>query len=229
MAYTKRSDYPTIITPRGVVAWAQLNEPDFEYKKEGEFHVRLRPNTDDPQYEKLVALAEKVRDDFFDETVARLTAEKKGAALKKLHKVDTIKPEIDRESGDETGNMIFRAGMKHHIEIKNGPKAGTSFDKVPDFFNAQGVRLKNPPKIGSGSELKLSVRVVPYVKNDDGSVGASLQLEGVQILKVVTGGQRSASDYGFGAEDGDDIQDDNGGFADEGAGFSGGGETDRDF
>jgi hypothetical protein len=87
---------------------------------------------------------------------------------------------------------------------------------VPDFFNAQGARLKNPPKIGSGSELKLSVRLVPYLAPNDGSVGISYQLEGVQILKLVSGGQRSASDYGFGAEDGDDIQDDNGGFADEG-------------
>jgi hypothetical protein len=64
---------------------------------------------------------------------------------------------------------------------------------------------------------------------NDGSVGVSVQLEGVQLLKLVSGGQRDASSYGFGAEDGDDIQDDNGGFADEGAGFSGGEATDRDF
>jgi hypothetical protein len=223
----KRSEYPSIITPRGVVAWASLNEPDYEYKKDGEFHVRLRPDVNDPQYPKLVELAEKVRDEFYDETVAKLTAEKKGALLKKLHKVDTVKAEIDRETGDETGEMVFRAGMKHHIEIKNGPKAGTSFDKVPDFFNAAGARLKNPPKIGSGSELKISVKVIPYLKPDDGSVGASLQLEGVQILKVVSGGQRSASDYGFGAEDGDEISDDDGGFAPT-AGFTGT-DDDADF
>jgi hypothetical protein len=50
------------------VTWAQLNEPDFKYKKEGEFHVRGRPDTSDPQYDKLVELATKVRDEFFAET-----------------------------------------------------------------------------------------------------------------------------------------------------------------
>jgi hypothetical protein len=225
----KRSEYPSIITPRGTVAWAQLNEPDFEYKKEGEFHVRIRPDTSDPAYDKLVAKATEVRDEFYDETVAKLTTEKKGALLKKLNKVEVVKPEIDRETGEETGEMLLRAGMKHNIEIKHGPKAGKTFTKVPDFFNAQGVRLKRPPKIGSGSELKLSVRLVPYLAPNDGSVGISYQLEGVQLLKLVTGGQRSASEHGFGAEEGDDIQDDNGGFADEGAGFDGGEGTDRDF
>ena len=225
----KRNEYPSVISPRGTVVWAQLNEPDFEYKKEGEFHVRIRPDTSDPAYDKLVSTAEKVRDEFYDETVSKLTAEKKGALLKKLHKVDVVKPEIDRESGEETGEMLIRAGMKHRIEIKNGPKAGQSFEKRPDFFNAKGERLKQPPKIGSGSELKLAVRLVPYMAPNDGSVGVSVQLEGVQILKLVSGGQRSASDYGFGAEEGDDIQDDNGGFGDESAEFAGAEAGDRDF
>src|SRR5438105_2279348 len=120
----KRNEYPQIITPRSVVAWANLNEPDYEYKKEGEFHVRVRPDTSDPKYDELVEIATKTRDEFYDETVEKLTREKKGALLKKLNKVEVVKPEIDRESGDETGNMLIRAGMKHNIEIKNGPKAG---------------------------------------------------------------------------------------------------------
>jgi hypothetical protein len=227
----KRSDYPQIISPKVEVAWAQLNEPDFKYKPEGEFHVRGRPDTSDPAYDAMIAAATKVRDDYFAEQKAELVAQKKGALANKLHVVDVIKEEVDRESGAPTGNMTLRAGMKHRIEIKNGPKAGQSFEKVPDFFNAQGVRLKNPPKIGSGSVLKLGIRLVPYLVAKDGEVGVSFQLEGVQILKLVTGGQRSAADYGFGAEEGDDIQDDNGGFADEGAGFAGTdqGGTDRDF
>jgi hypothetical protein len=230
----KRNEYPVIITPRGEVAWAQLNEPDYEYKKEtGEFHVRIRPDTDDPQYAVMVEKAEAVRDEFYDETVEKLTREKKGALLKKLHKRDVVQEEIDRESGDPTGAMIMRAGEAYHITIKNGPKAGKEFFKVPDFFDARGARLKNPPKIGSGSILKLGVRLMPYLANDDGEVGISYKLEGVQIIKLVSGGQRSASDYGFGEEpDGDSIEDgeDTGGFSDEGNGFEGGSEGGpRDF
>jgi hypothetical protein len=103
--------------------------------------------------------------------------------------------------------------MKHHIEIKNGPKAGSrstrrrtsSTPRAPPQDPAEdrqrfGAQARRPP------------RPLPP---KDGEVGVSYQLEGVQILKLVSGGQRSASDYGFGVEDGDTIQDDNGGFADE--------------
>lgn len=211
----KRSEYPTVITPRSVVAWAQLNTPDYEYKAEGEFHARVRPDTSDPLYAKLVETAEALRDAHFDAVSERLTAEKKGALLRKLNKVDVVKEEIDRETGEPTGEMLIRAGMKHNITIKHGPKAGETFTKKPDFFNAQGVCLTTPPKIGSGSEVKLAVRLVPYMAPNDGSVGVSYQLEGVQILKLVSGGQRTASAYGFGVEEGDDIQNDDGGFSNE--------------
>lgn len=225
----KRNEYPQVITPKITVTWAQLNEPDYKYKEEGEYHVRGRPDTSDPLYDALVTTATKVRDEYFAEQKAELVAAKKGALANKLHVVDVVKEEQDRETGDSTGFMTFRAGQKYHIVIKNGPKAGKEFYKTPDFFNAKGERLKTPPKIGSGSVLKLGVRLVPYLVSKDGEVGVSFQLEGVQILTLVSGGQRSASDYGFGEEDGDTIQDDNGGFADEGAGFSGGESTDRDF
>ena len=225
----KRNEYPQIITPKLEVAWAQLNEPDFEYKDEGEFHVRGRPDTSDPLYDAMIEKATEVRDTFFSEKKAEFEAQKKGALLKKIKMVDVIKEEIDRESGDPTGNMTLRSGMKHRIEIKNGPKAGQSFEKRPDFFDARGVRLKNPPKIGSGSVVKLGVRLIPYFVSKDGEIGVSYQLEGVQIIKLVTGGQRDAGYYGFGAEEGDAIEEDNGGFGEEAGGFTSGESSDRDF
>lgn len=225
-----RKDYPQLITPNLEVSWAQLNEPDYEYKKEtGEFYVRGRPDTDDPRYAALIEAATQVRDEFFEEQKAKLIAEKKGAIAKKLHVVEVMKEEVDRESGEPTGFMSMRAGMTHHIEIKNGPKAGQSFDKTPDFFDARGVRLRNPPKIGSGSILKLSVRLRPYLFAKDGEVGVSYDLEGVQIIKLVQGGQRDASYYGFGAEEGDAIEEDNGGFASESGGYEGGEGDNPDF
>lgn len=225
----KRNDYPQLITPKIEVVWAQLNEPDFQYKAEGEFHVRGRPDTSDPLYDAMLETATKVRDEFFAEKKAELAAQKKGALLNKIKVVDVIKEEVDRESGDPTGNMTLRSGMKHRIEIKNGPKAGQTFEKRPDFFDARGVRLKNPPKIGSGSVVKLGVRLIPYFVSKDGEIGVSYQLEGVQILKLVAGGQRDASYYGFGAEEGDAIEEDNGGFTEEAGGFTSDGDTDRDF
>jgi hypothetical protein len=213
----KRSEYPTIITPRGVVAWAQLNEPDFEYKKEGEFHVRGRPDTSDPPMTSWSSWRPRSATSSSRRQKAELTAQKKGALAQQAQQGGGGQAEeVDRESGDETGEMLIRAGMKHHIEIKNGPKAGQSFDKVPDFFNAQGARLKTRRRSAAVRSSSSASASFPTWFPKDGEVGVSYQLEGVQILKLVSGGQRSASDYGFGAEDGDDIQDDNGGFADEG-------------
>jgi hypothetical protein len=92
----------------------------------------------------MVELATKTRDEFYAETEAKLTAEKKGALLKKLNKVEVVKPEVDRESGDETGEMLIRAGMKHHIEIKNGPKAGTVVRQGAGLLQRSGRPAQEP-------------------------------------------------------------------------------------
>lgn len=221
----KRNEYPTHITPKGTVIWASLHEADFEYKDEGEFHVRLRFDPENPDLEPLIEKAQAILDEAFEEKKEQLTREKKGALLKKLNKQENIlTEEVDRESGDPTGFVTLRSGMKHRIEIKNGPKAGTSFEKTPDVFDATGKKLKRAPKVGSGSELKVSVRIMDYFMAKDATVGVRFELEGVQIIKLVQGGERSASSYGFGQEEGDAINEDDYGFGDSGTsgGYEGG-------
>lgn len=214
-----RKEYPRLITPRGVAIWPALNEPDYKFKENGEFHVRLRLAPDTPGLAELVARAEEIRDEAFEAKKAELTREKKGALLKELNKADVIKPEVDMETGDETGYTVLRASLTYKVDIKNGPKAGTSFYKKPDLFNAKGQPLKSPPPIGNGSEMKLSVVPMDYFMAKDKTIGVRFELEGAQILRAVdSGGQRGADYYGFGEEEGDDIVDGEapqGGFDDE--------------
>jgi hypothetical protein len=217
-----RKDYPSFITPKATVAWAQIDEPDYEYKDEGEFHIRVRFDPDDAEWNPIREAAEALLDEAFKAKRAELQKEKKGALLKKLHKKEEVfTEELDRESGDPTGKLLIRAGKKFRVEVKNGPNAGKVYEFTPDVFDARGKKLKKRPRVGSGSEVKLSIRVKEYFLAKDGEMGISYELEAVQIIKLVQGGSRDAASYGFAQEDGDALEDeDTGGFGDEGEGFT---------
>lgn len=206
-----RNDYPLMHTPRGPAIWPALNEPDFKYKKDfGEYHARIRLTPDAPGLDELVAKAEAIRDEAYDAKVEELKRQKKGALLAQLSKADVIKPELDPETGDETGFVTLRAAMSAGGRKKSD---GSTFSKKPHLFNAQGRPLKNPPPIGSGSELILSVRIMDYETDGGKVIGARFELEAAQVLKAVSYGERSASDYGFGAvEDADIVEDQEGGY-----------------
>lgn len=228
--FRERKDYPRITTPRSTVVWASLNEPDFKYKQEfGEYHVKLRLDPADPAVqETIIGPAEELLEEAYQAKVEELKKQKKGAILKDLHKKEEVlAAEVDRETGDETGYVLLNARMNAGGRRK---KDDSVWKAKPDFFNAQGQKLKNPPKIGSGSELKLGVRMTEYFIAKDKEMGIRFELEGVQLLKVVSGGQRSASDYGFGAEDdADTIEDQDYGFEDETDGNNGGGDDGSDY
>lgn len=214
-----RKDYPSVITPKGTVAWASIDEADFEYKDGGEFHIRVRFDPDD--LKEIEAIGQEILDEAFDAMTNELKREKKGALLKKLHKRDVITMETDRETGEETGMAIIRAGKTFRVTPKNGKNAGKTFEFTPDVFDARGKKLNKRPKVGSGSEVKISVKLMEYFVAKDGEMGIKFELQAVQIIKLVQGGSRDAASYGFAQEDGDALEDeDTGGFSDEGTGFT---------
>lgn len=209
--HRKRNEYPKLTTPKAPAIWPALNEPDFKFKKDtGEWHARLRIPADElDQWQPIIDAAQEILDEAFEAKKEELTKAKKGALLKDLNKGEVpIKPEVDPETGEETGFYIFRASLTYKVEVKEGPKAGKVFYKRPDIFDARGKQLKNPPKIGGASVLKLSVLPVDYWFPKDKTIGVRFELEGVQVIKLVSGGSnRSAGDYGFGEEEGDEIDD----------------------
>ncbi|WP_145960518.1 hypothetical protein [Novosphingobium meiothermophilum] len=227
MLRDKRSDYPKAVTPRGVAIFPALTRPDFKFKTEfGEYHCRLRLSPDAPGLDDLIAQAEAILDEAFEAKKAELTRQKKGALLKQLYKIDILKPELDRESGEETGFVVLRASANAGGKKKDG----SIWKGRIDLFNRKGEQLKNPLEIGSGSELKLGVRIMDYETDGGKGIGVRFELEGAQLLKVASGGARTAADHGFGAEeDGNDIEDQaaSPGFSDEGG--SGDAGDDGDF
>jgi len=229
-----RNEYPKKMTPKGVAIFPALNEPDYKFKKDtGEWHARIRVEPDAPGVEELRDYAQGLMEEAFEAKKAELTKAKKGALLKELKMApNPVKDEIDSETGEPTGKLVIRAALGYKVNIKNGPRAGETFFKKPDFFDKAGKVLKNPPKIGGGSTLKLAVIPMDYETDGGKTIGVSFELQAVQVLTVVAGGVRSASDYGFGEEEGDDIEDGDapqGGFSDESGGGSTSKDTDGDF
>lgn len=222
-----RKDYPRVFTPRGEAIFPAVDQPDYKFKEGGEFHVRLRLNPDDAGLQDLISQAEAIRDEAFDAKKASLEKQKKMALVKELTKVDVVKEEIDQETAEPTGFVILRAALTYRVDIKNGPKAGETFYKTPDIFDATGRTIKvrkdrdgailgtNVPRVGSGSTVKLNVTIQDYETDGGKTIGARFELNAVQIIKLVQGGQRSASDYGFGVEEDGDVLEDTGGFDDE--------------
>jgi hypothetical protein len=225
-----RKDYPTLITPKAKVIWGSIDEPDYDYKEGGEFHIKVRFDPDDAEWAKVQETAQSLLDEAYDAQSSELRKEKKGALLKKLHKRDPIfTMEVDRESGEETGMAVLRAGMKYRVEVKNGPNAGKTYEFTPDVFDAKGKQLKKRPRVGGGSTVRLSIRMMEYFIAKDGELGISFGLEAVQIIDLVESGKRDAESYGFGAEDGFTAEDD-GPFDAEDGGYEGADEgADADF
>lgn len=204
---------PKAVSPKGVAIWPKLNEPD-DYKNKLAYKTRLAIDADDPDLAKLQAQVEELTEAKYAETVADVTEKltkqgKKGLIAKKvaaIYKVSPFAAEEDGETGDETGRILLSAKM---AAAGVSSKTGKPWTRKPSIFSASGKELKRPPMIGSGSVLKLSLELCPYaMTTDDGiKVGVSLRLEAVQLLTLVSFGQRDASGYGFGAEEGDDIDD----------------------
>lgn len=194
-----------LLTPRGVAIYPHLNQADTKWKAEGEYHVKLAMDADDPQVQAFIETLEAARDAKYQEEYDRLVADKKSARAKELKKVPVVKVETDDETDEETGRVIVKVSMKAKITPKTGRNAGKTISMKPDYFNGKKEELKNPPKIGGGSTLRCHVEPYAYLAEKDKEIGISLRLQSVQIIKLVSWGAR---DPGFSEEDdADDITD----------------------
>lgn len=193
----------TLTSPRGPAIYPKLNAPDYKFDAAGKYGTKLALNGSDAEAQAFVAKLEKVRDDFYDEKVAELRAEKKAALAMEIKKADVVQVERDQDSGEQTGRLILNTSMK----ASGTRKDGSTWTQSPAIFDAKGTELKNPPAIWGGSELKASVEIEGYLMPSTKTVGVSVRLKGVQILKLVSAGNRSFDGLGFQAEDGDEIAD----------------------
>lgn len=191
------------ITPKGVFKFPNLTKPDFgtkEYPKEGgEYNTRLVMSLGEAQ-----DLIDKLQPemDRAEQLAKEKFAEMPVATRKKLGapKAQDFYQEIyDKETEEPTGEVEFRFSMKASGKNEKGEK----WERKPTIFDAKGkpVTLKS---IWGGSKGKVSFEAVPYFVAGTGVYGIKLYLRAVQVIELNQGGSRSASDFGFGEEDGFD-------------------------
>ena len=85
-----------------------------------------------------------------------------------------FKNEVDKESKEPTGNIIFKTKFNASWTNKDG-----SFARVA-IFDAKGHKLPATFDIGNGSTIRVGVQFVPH---DMQGGGVSLRLKGVQVIK----------------------------------------------
>jgi len=215
---SKRKKLPSFTSPKLVFKFPKLVDADYgsnDYPKpDGEFSTKGIGKLSDPAVQKFIAALKPLHDEAVAEAEEKFK-ELKVETRKKLGSVkvnDLFTTLYDQETEEETGEVEFKFAMKHRIEIKKGPKAGQTIIKYPALFDAKGkpivVRdkegktLRNAPQIWGGTVGKVSFEASPYFIPGTGAAGLKLNLMAVQIIDLVSGGQRNASGYGFGEEDG---------------------------
>jgi hypothetical protein len=211
----KRTEAVKITTPRAPAVFPKLDpaNPDYgsdQYPIEGgAFSVQVRLVQSDPAVQALLAKIEKVME------VAEAEAAEKFAALpvatrKKLGepKRQEYFTQVYDEDEQETGEIILKFKMKH-----SGTTAkGKDWKRYPTLIDAKLQKLKKGTAIWGGSVVRVSGGALPYFVAGQGTFGVSLQLEGVQVIELVSAGGRSAKDMGFDEEEGYEAND---GFSEE--------------
>jgi hypothetical protein len=230
MATTKQKRI-TGTTSRGVFAFPKLNKPDFGNEKypskceQGEFSVTVFFDQNDEAFQKFIAGLKPMHDAAVargKELFKKLKREAR-ERMKALTVNELFTEEFDKETEQPTG----RVKMKFQADAGGvRKKDGTPWSFRPAAFDAKGAPMRlffnkpgtplhgkpmlDAPQIWGGTEGKVSYEIgvdqesgqPGYFIEGTGMAGLKMKLQAVQILKLVSGGERTADQYGFGAEEG---------------------------
>lgn len=208
----KKFKLPSFTSPRGTFRYPALSKPDYGTesfpKPDGEFKVTLilSQAAAEPLIAKLKpiydAAIEGGKEKFKD---LKIEARKK---LKEVTEQPLFAEEYDKETEEPTGNVLFTFKMAASGTSK---KDGSRWSRKPAIFDAKGKPLtgSNIPDIWGGTEGKVSFEASPYFIPGTALAGLKLRLQAVQVIDLVSGGQRNAGAYGFGEEDGFEGSDNN--------------------
>lgn len=191
-----------ITTPAGIASYPKLQKADTKYNAAGVYSVKLILSN--AASEDLRATLDAVAEEAF----AAAKADPKSVASAKAKRKEIVKnepylPELDKE-GAETGNTVFNFKTKASAVVKGETK----------FFKPFLCDASKPPKpivedisVWSGSIIRVNFSPAPYYAAANFQAGCTCYLNGVQIIKLVTGGFNAAS-LGFeGQEDGYEFAD----------------------
>lgn len=243
MANKKNPDRIRMSTPRVPLKYPKLTEVDYGTEKypdkDGSYNTRVIADRADPKVSAMLAKidaamerAKELAEEAFSELPVkerkRLEAANPGGGIKADAPYSIV---YDEDTEEDTGKVELRFKMK----ASGVRRDKTKWTAKPDLFDAKGKPLKKGIQIWGGTVAIINFDLEPYFVAGTGAYGVSRRLNAVQVIDLVSaGGQRAASSYGFGEEDGfssDDYEvekDDDGDGAGAGSDDASG-EDDNDF
>lgn len=203
----KKAKLPIYQTPVGVAKYPNIVKPRAKYQREddfkkgvigsGEYSLKLVLSGADA-----ASLAEKI-DAAAQAALEQARKDAKNPKEAKEFKLATpsYKAEVD-DDGEETGNTSFNFKLPSTIKSKSGD----AIKLRPAIFDAKGKPLTGQNlNVGGGSKVKVAFEMRPFAIKGPVGAGVSLQLKAVQIIDLVEwNGEKDASGYGFGEEEGFD-------------------------
>lgn len=199
MAQDSKKKFVTHRSPAGIAVYPRVNAPDFKFKKEGEYSTKLKLLAEDSAAfaEFLTAANEAAFGEIKAQLASADDGKKKAKAKTLVQGRPPFEPEVDSE-GNETGALIFKFARK---ASGTSLKTGKPWKASIGIFDAKGERM-DEVAIWGGTTMKVAFYLNTYYVAADNKAGVSCKLEAVQVLNLVTQGQRDASHYGFGQEAG---------------------------
>ncbi len=204
----KREYAPKIVTPVGTLRHPHLTKPDAKFNPEKPrwkapiilTAAEAAPLVSGIETDAKFGLpaAEALRDAAI---AAAKKAGKKLPANKDPANSEATMPfagMVDPDTGDDTGNVLFTVGSNDRYTKKDG----TVVKIVPAMFDAKGaaIPVARRPNLYSGTKARVSYSMFPYYNAATNQHGVSLRLEGVKVIKPVTGGG-GADGSEFGGEE----------------------------
>jgi hypothetical protein len=186
---------PRFTSPLGVLGFpSSIHEPDTKFADDtdpndlGDFKARLYlEGQDAKEFEQTLS---NIWNDFYEEAL-RETGKK---SLKVDPDLLPCFEELD-DDDEPTGRLGFRFKLKARVKKRDG----TFFDQRPKVFDTSNQLITEVPNIGLGSQVKIAGRCKLW--RNPSKIGMTLWLEGVQLHKLVEGGQGSTADtFGFTGE-----------------------------
>ena len=188
-------------TPIGIAVYPKLTEPDYKWKKEGEYGLKIRLSEEDAL--PLIATMEKLVDEVYAKAEATCKNKLEQSRLKRVEDLP-CKEELD-ENANPTGYYLLNAKMKASGVSK---KTGKTWKRTPALFDSVGRPITDTGtlQIWSGSEVRVAYTLEAF--STALGIGCSCRLEAVQIIKLVSGSRKDATGYGFDVADTDNEEED---------------------
>lgn len=201
-------------TPSVPFRYPAVSEPHYgsdDYpKKDGEYKVSVVLPKDSPEARKLISDLAPVH------AKALEAAREEFAGLKKPQRDKlgdiTVQPfyrdVYEKDNETPTGEVEFKFTRKYSGTYSKGPKKGQKWTFKLPVMDSKCRLIPSSVPVWSGStgRISFSVNEAGYFIPATGLAGISLSLEGVQVIDLVSKGQRSAKALGFDVEeDGLDI------------------------